>query len=585
MIHVPATTYDTYTSRRSAVVGLGPVVASSQPAASHIGVQVMENGGTAADAAVATAAALQVTQPCSTGLGGDAFFVYYEAETGGVFALNGSGALASSLAFDDVARVSEDKRLPPFHPYTVTVPGAAGAWEALRKRFGRLTLASLLEPAANLADRGFAVAPMTALWWSGGVDRQLKHRRHGHELLLDGSAPRAGEAFRNPTLAHTLWQLGAEGPSLFYGGEIGRRIVDEVRHEGGALSLADLAAYEPEWVETIHTDFEGYRIHECPPNGQGLAALLALAIYREAVRRVGARDASSPDAGVAKHLQVEAMRLAFADTARYLGDPGSTPVPVEELLSRSYAADRALLLSPDRRIEQASPGNPFRAGDDTVYFCTADDKGNLCSFINSNYMGFGTGIVPEGCGFSLQNRGHGFYVEAGHPNAPAPGKRPYHTIIPGMAVRIPAGAADDGRPADTRKGGAAEAAGGATGGGVTRNGCALKAMAFGVMGGMMQPQGHLQVVSAVLREGLDAQSALDAARFMLEGGEANGRLLVEDGIDGKVLATLRARHGDVEVVSGRRRAMFGLGQVIAVADNDVRWAGSDPRGDGTAIGR
>ena len=533
---VEATGYDAYSSRRSVVVGLGPVVASSQPAASLIGMGILESGGTAADAAVATAAALQVTQPCSTGLGGDAFFLYYEAATGSVYALNGSGGFASSLEFDDVARVCEGNRMPPFHAYTVTVPGAAGAWEALRSRFGRLDLAPLLEPAADLAERGFAVAPMTALWWAAGVERQLSYRRYGAELLLDGRAPHAGEAFYNPTLARTLRQLGAEGPSLFYGGEIGRRIVEEVRHEGGALSLSDLAAYEPEWVDTIHTDFDGYRIHECPPNGQGLAAILAVSIYREAMARlgVGGRVGSSGggDAGVAKHLQVEAMRLAFADAARYLGDPRQSSVPIEELLSDSYAADRARLLSPDRRIETASPGNPYQAGDDTVYFCTADEEGNLCSFINSNYMGFGTGIVPEGCGFSLQNRGHGFFVEKGHPNAPAPGKRPYHTIIPGMAVQIP--------PEDAAAG--LEKAAGGPAAAPHRAGSAqarLQAVAFGVMGGMMQPQGHLQVVTSIIRDGLDPQSALDGARFMLESGDPNGKLFVEDGIDGKVLATLR----------------------------------------------
>ncbi len=544
-----------YRSRRSVVLSPSAAVASSQPVATEAGIHVLRSGGSAADAAIAVAAALQVTQACSTGLGGDAFCLYYEAATGTVHAYNGSGrspraltAEAARAAARDggeaAAAVAESSlRLPDYHVHTVTVPGAADAWFETHRRFGRLPLADVLSPAIRLARDGFALGPMTARWWSGGIERQVAARRHGQELMIDGRSPAVGERVRNAGLARVFESLAADGREGFYEGWIAERIVEEIEYEGGCMSADDLAAHRGEWVKPISIHYHGFDVWECPPNGQGLAALLALRIYAQVPPEMRAEPADR------LHAQVEAMRLAFADAARHVADPVFAPAPVGELLGDEYTASRAADIRRDRAMTSAGPGLPARvAGDDTVYFSVLDAEGNGCSFINSNFAGFGTGIVPRGCGFTLQNRGLGFVLEPGHANELAPGKRPYHTIIPGLMTR-------DGR----------------------------LAAVFGVMGGMMQPQGHLQVVSRLVDDGLDPQSALDAARFQLAGGDPDGALLLEENSDPGLVADLAERGHEVEQIVGKQRASFGLGQVIARGD-DVLWSGSDPRGDGQAGG-
>ena len=536
---------DRFLSRRSPVIAPGAAVASSQPLATEAGLRILHAGGTAADAAVAVAAALQVTQPCSTGLGGDAFFLYYQAATGEVTAYNGSGRSPAALTLERAREAAVDGALPDYHAHTVTVPGAADVWVALHDRHGALPLPTTLEPAIRLAADGFAPGPMAARWWASGAERQLAGRRYGSELTVDGRAPRCGERFRNPGLARVLETLASNGRAPFYTGWIAERIVAEVRHEGGVLSLEDLATHSGEWVAPIGIEYGGYQIWECPPNGQGLAALLALACYA-----AWREDAGSADAENLLHARVESMRLGFADAAEWVADPASDPAPLHELLGTPYARRRARLIRSDRRIEEVGPGLPRRtAGDDTVYFCTVDADGNGCSFINSNFMGFGTGIVPRGCGFTLQNRGRGFLLEPGRANTLAPGKRPYHTIIPGM---------------------------------MTRSG--EFAAVFGVMGGMMQPQGHLQVVASLVDDGVDPQTALDRPRFQLAGGDPDGALLVEESLDASLRSGLERRGHRLTVVSGADRAGFGLGQVIARGDDGVLWCGSDPRGDGCAAG-
>jgi gamma-glutamyltranspeptidase/glutathione hydrolase len=299
-------------------------------------------------------------------------------------------------------------------------------------------------------------------------------------------------------------------------------------------------------VEPVSVDYRGYRVHECPPNGQGLAALLALQTFREL---------APEDEAQALHAKVEAMRLGFADAARLVADPEHATAPLEQLLGEAYALERASSISMDRRMAEAASGyvSPGGAGDDTVYFCAVDEHGNGCSFINSNYMGFGTGIVPRGCGFSIQNRGRGFVLTPGHPNVLAPRKRPYHTIIPGLVTET----ATDGREE--------------------------LAAVFGVMGGMMQPQGHVQVVTSLIDDGYDPQSALDAPRFCLENGEPEGTLLVEDDMPPELRDALEQRGHRTELVTGARRSVFGLGQIIARC-GETWWSGSDPRGDGHAAG-
>jgi len=564
-----------FSSRRSVVLSPNVAVASSQPLATEAGVQVLRAGGSAADAAVAVASALQVTQACSTGLGGDAFCLYYEADGGRVHAYNGSGRSPAALTLDVARRAADaepgagrdpgvggrrgsaDRRadgaagtaspthLPDYHAHTVTVPGAADAWAEVHRRFGRLALGDVLAPAIRFAEEGFSLEPMAAGWWAAGAERQLSAHRHGGELMLNGRAPRVGERFRNPGLASVFRELADGGRDAFYRGWVAERIVAELEHEGGVMTLDDLAAHRGEWVEPVSLDYDGYRVWECPPNGQGLAALLALGTYRTLRDDAGANEA------MRIHYQIEAMRLAFADAARFVADPDFAPAPLAGLLDPEYLARRAALVDPARAMAHVGPGIPASSvGDDTVYFSVVDADGNGCSFINSNFMGFGTGIVPRGCGFSLQNRGRGFVLEAGHANALEPRKRPYHTIIPGLLT------SEDGG----------------------------LAAVFGVMGGMMQPQGHLQVVCRLVDERLDPQSALDAPRFQLADGDPDGTVLVEDSFPGAVVEELRSLGHDVAPVSGARRALFGLGQVIATGDERMLWSGSDPRGDGYAGG-
>ncbi len=438
-----------YNSRRSPVPSAGGAVATSQPPATQAGVDVLRQGGTAADAAVAAAAVLQVTQPCSTGLGGDAFCLYFEAATGSVHALNGSGRSPAAL---DLARVAADgfaDGLPPFHAHTVTVPGAAAAWQDTVDRFGAVSLSTVLEPARRIAEAGFPVSPLTSLWWNAGAKRQLSQTAFGHELFgasaggdtafagstgagSTGAGPRAGEIFRNPGLAAVLARIAEYGAAEVYEGRTAERIVEAVQREGGVLSLSDLRSHRSEWVTPLSVDYRGVRVWECPPNGQGFAALSALNVLARL-------DVHAYDEPNAMHQLVECMRLGFADAACVVADPERSGVSraeydaiVSELLSEDYARARARLVDPIRAMPSLRGAGP--AGNDTVYLAATDRYGNACSFINSNFMGFGTGIVPEGCGFSLQNRGYGFSLQERHPNALEPEKRPYHTIIPGMAT-------------------------------------------------------------------------------------------------------------------------------------------------------
>ncbi len=534
-----------FVSRRSPVVGRKGMVATSQPLAVAAGLEILAQGGSAADAAVAVAAALNVTEPTSTGIGGDVFALYYEAASRRVYALNGSGRAPKALTLERLRREGLDKELPPFHPYTITVPGACAAWCDLVERFGRLSMDRVLAPAIRLAEEGFPVAPITAYFWARGVERQLRHAVNGLELTLEGRAPRPGEVFRNPGLARTFRLVAEQGKAAFYQGPIAEAIVAVVQEAGGCLALEDLAEHRSEWVEPISTTYRGFRIWECPPNGQGLAALLALNIVEGF--HVAEMDPLGPER---LHLLIEAMRLAFADARWYVADPAQVSIPLEELLSKAYAEARRRHIHPQKATLDVQRGTPL-ATSDTVYLAVVDGEGNACSFINSNYMGFGTGIVPRGWGFTLQNRGHNFSLDPDHPNALAPGKRPYHTIIPALATHE-----DDG---------------------------SLFAC-FGVMGGFMQPQGHLQVVVGLMDDGLDPQSALDRSRFCILSGEAGGTVALEDGIPLATMARLAEMGHPVRPVTGHGRAVFGRGQVILRdRDTGVLWGGSDPRADGLAM--
>ncbi len=530
--------------QRSPVLGRHGMVAASQPLAVQAGITTLKKGGTAADAAVAVAAALNVTEPTSTGLGGDCFALYYAAAEKRVYALNGSGRAPQALTLERLNKEGLNP-LPPFHPYTVTVPGACAGWCDIVEKFGRLPLTEILAPAIQLAEEGFPVSPITAYFWQRGAERQLRKAVNGMELTVDGWGPDAGEIFRNPGLARSLRLIAEGGKTAYYEGPIAEAIIAILKESGGCMQPSDLAAHHSTWEEPISTIYRDKRVWECPPNGQGLAALLALNILR-------GFDLSeySPLSPHRYHLEIEAMRLAFADARWYVADPAFSPAPLEQLLSEDYAQTRRRLIDPQKTVP-APPRGSINMGNDTVYFSVVDGDGNACSFINSNYMGFGTGIVPRGWGFSLQNRGHNFSLDHRHPNALAPGKRPYHTIIPAMATQ----AEDNSLYAS-----------------------------FGVMGGFMQPQGHVQVITALLDDDLDPQAALDRPRFCIDADDPSGTVSLEDGIPAFTANALQDRGHKIKLVSGWERALFGRGQVILRhPEGGVLWAGSDGRADGCAI--
>ncbi|WP_235896602.1 gamma-glutamyltransferase family protein [Oceanidesulfovibrio marinus] len=557
-LNIPARDPDLiFRSRRSPVCGTRHAAASSQPLATWIGMRILENGGSAADAAVAMAAVLAVVEPCSTGLGGDAFALYYDAEHGAVHALNGSGRSPSALTPAVMASHNIAGAIPPLSPLAVTVPGACGAWADLSRRFGRLGLGPCLEPAVELAESGFAIGPVTASLWRDGMEHQLIPAGDPGDLMPAGRAPAAGERITNKALAGVLKRIAADGPAAFYQGEIAATIARAVQDKGGVLAPDDLARHleaneaEGVWSESMSTTLgKKVRIHECPPNSQGIVALIALAILEAVDANLSSPSPSAYDC----HLMVEALRLAFAEAHRHVSDPRSMDTPAEALLDPERITELACLVDPEKCLNLPEGSPPGTS--DTVYFCVVDGQGNACSMVNSNYLGFGSGIVPPGLGFSLQNRGANFSLQAGHPNEVGPNKRPYHTIIPSMATR-----AEDG---------------------------ALLGP-FGVMGGFMQPQGHVQVaVNLFCRggDGLDPQTALDLPRFCIPDGDPTSGVALEDGMDIKITLGLAGTGHMLGTVTGMGRSLFGRGQIILRnPESGCLAAGSDPRADGLALAR
>ncbi|MFW6184889.1 MAG: gamma-glutamyltransferase [Chloroflexota bacterium] len=440
-----------FAGRRSNVMARRGVVATSQPLAAQAGLSLLQQGGNALDAAIATVAALCVVEPTSTGAGGDAFALIWSAEEQRLYGLNASGPAPQALTAEWV-RAQGHETMPERGAIPVTVPGSVRGWEAALQRFGSLDLAQVLRPAMEYARDGFPVSEIIAGHWRSSETLMSRPPVSRRVWLPGGHAPRPGHIFRNPDFARTLQQIAQQGAAVFYEGSIAQQIVDTVQEAGGVLTADDLAQYRPQWVEPISGEYRrGFTFHEIPPNGQGLTALLALNIARGFDLPALAYD--DPQR---VHLLVEAMKLAFADAAAYIADPRQVDVPLAGLLSESYTAQRRALVDSER-ARTPQPGQPARHGD-TVYLATADEAGNMVSWIQSLYMGFGSGLTAGDTGVQLQNRGANFSLKAGHPNEVAPGKRPYHTIIPGFITR-------DGAPWAT----------------------------FGVMGGFMQPQGHLQV--------------------------------------------------------------------------------------------
>jgi gamma-glutamyltranspeptidase/glutathione hydrolase len=526
-----------FSSRRSPNLARHGMVATSQPLAAMAGLRVLMEGGNAADAAITTAAMLNVVEPMSTGIGGDCFALIYQADGGQVTALNGSGRAPQAFTWEEARRLGLQE-VPLAGPLPVTVPGTVSGWQALLDRFGTISLARCLAPAIETAEKGFPVSPRISAGWQR-LAQKLSRDEEAARVYLP--APRPGEIHRQPDLARTLRQLAEGGAEAFYRGPLAKRIAAAVQAQGGYLTANDLTAHQATWHEPLGTTYRDVRILEHPPNGQGLAALLALNIV--AGDEVGAMDYYAPERW---HLMIEAMRLGMVDAGRYVADPARAAIPLDALLSREYAARRRAAIDPARAVALAAPGQPEHR--DTVYLTVADGQGNAVSFINSLYYGFGSGLVVPGTGICLQNRGACFVLEPGHANVLEGGKRPYHTIIPAMALR-------DGR----------------------------LWLSFGVMGGFMQPQGHLQVVVNMVDYGLDPQAALDAPRFRVD--EKGGpRVAIETQVPLKTRKALEALGHEVRPETTFSPG-FGGGQVIAVdPEREVLWGGSDPRKDGCAVG-
>ena len=528
-----------FKSRRSMISARRGMVGASNPLAAQTGLNILRKGGNAADAAVATSAVMNVMDPASCGVGGDCFALYFDANTKRVTALNGSGRAPQALTLETVKELGW-ATMKRNHAHSVTVPGAVRGWHDLLQRHGTMTLADVLRDAIYYASDGYPAAPVVGHRWalSGAF---LRAAANAEEYLPNGETPRAGQVVRLPGLASTLRAIAEGGPDAFYTGPVAEAIVSSLQEQGGVMTLDDLKQHRSTWDEPIHTNYHGITIYECPPNGQGLTALIALNIADNFDLRSLAWD--SPER---IHLMVECMRLAWADAHEYIADMSRAHVPVDELLGKDYAAKRA------ERVHQYFAADPpplpgeLPGGSDTIYLSVVDGAGNACSFIKSLYMGFGVGIVARGTGVWLQNRGAGFSLVAGHRNALAPGKRPYHTIIPGMALK-------DG---------------------------ALWA-SFGVMGGFMQPQGHFQVISAMVDDDLNPQEALNRPRWQIQNGDPGGALLVEAGTPFKTMADLAERGHRIEPISGIGRALFGRGQIIRYDPaTGVMHGGSEPRADG-----
>ena len=528
-----------FTSRRSPVLARRGMVATSQPLAAMAGLRMLMEGGNAVDAAIATAAALAVVEPMSTGIGGDAFALIWMDREKQVRALNGSGRAPAAASLEEVRRQGYGS-IPNESPWAVSVPGTVGAWQTTLESYGTMPLAEVLKPAIAYAEEGYAVSPVVAYQWGESLDR-LARRPSGQELLLNGRAPRTGEVMRLPELGRILRDIADGGPDAFYRGPLAERIASFVQSEGGWLATEDLAAHTSTWETPISTDYRGVTCWECPPNGQGLVALLAMNIMEG--YDVAGMGFQSPET---YHHMIEAIRLGFADGLRYIADPAAVAVPTSELLSKDYATERRGLIRPDRAMPSVEFGR-VPAYHDTVYITCADGQGNACSFINSLFQGFGTGLVVPGTGIALQNRAALFSLDAEHPNALAPGVRPFHTIIPAMATRD---------------------------GGLW--------LSFGVMGGFQQPQGHLQVLANMLDYGLDPQEALNALRFSVG---LDGTVALEEGVSPEVAQGLARRGHAVGIVGGFPRTAFGGGQVIERdAETGVLRGGSEPRKDGIAVG-
>jgi len=514
------------------------VVATSQPLAAQAGLRMLQAGGNAVDAAIATAAAMAIVEPCSNGLGSDNFAIVWDGQQ--LQGLNSSGHAPAAWSRDYFLR-KHGEQMPLRGWDAVTVPGAVAGWVALSERYGRLPFADLLAPAIELAERGYGVGVVTADKWARAVPALKDQPGYAGTFLPRGRAPTPGERFAMPAAGAALRRIAATRGEAFYRGEIAAALAAHAAAHGGAMTEADLAGFAPSWVAPIAMDFAGHTLHEIPPNGQGIAALMALGMLRNL--DIGRFPVDSLQS---QHLQIEAMKLAFADTYRWVADERwMTEVTAADLLDDGYLAERARRIDP-ARAQDFSHGRPPRGG--TIYLSAADERGMMVSLIQSNYMGFGSGVVVPEWGVSLQNRGHGFTLDPSHPNVVAPGKRPFHTIIPAFLTR-------GGQPQ----------------------------MSFGVMGGNMQPQGHVQTLVRMLVHGQQPQAACDAPRWKVDTGL---RIDCEHTMAADLRAGLQGLGHQLEATADTYMD-FGSGQFIWRLSDDLEdgyVAASDARREGQAVG-
>lgn len=528
---------------RSIVATKFGIVAASQPLAARAGVQILERGGNAVDAAIAANAAIGLMEPTSNGIGGDLFVIYYEAKTGKLHGLNASGWAPTgfTVSFLKAKAINE---MPQRGIYSVTVPGVVAGWDALRSRFGTKPMAEILAPVIYYADNGFPLSEVIARGWGGSTRMLAGHPNSRATFLIDGRAPRAGEIFRNPDLGRSLKRIAAQGRDGYYKGETAEAILAISRENGGTMTAADLAEFQPEWVEPISTTYRGWKVYEIPPNGQGIAALIMLNLME--TFPLGEYGFHSPKA---LHVMIEAKKLAYADMLRYVGDPRFSRIPVAEMIDKGRARKRAALIDPSKAACEVAPdripGVTGAHGGDTIYMCAIDRDGNIVSLIQSNYSGFGSGLVPKGTGFMLQNRGALFTLEENHPNTLAPRKRPLHTIIPAFMEK-------DG-----------------------------VRIGFGIMGGWNQAQAHAQFVADIADFGMTIQQALEAGRFT-KGSFSGCDVDIEALVPADARAALEALGHKLRVVQPRT-GTFGYGQAVMSNPAGVHFGASEPRHDGAAI--
>jgi len=552
---------------RSPVYAQNGMAATAQPLASQVAIDILKAGGSAVDAAIAANAALGLMEPTGNGIGGDIFVIVWDPSTKQLYGYNGSGRSPAGRDLEQLrAQIAELKRsgkvapdlqgIPSHGSLSVTVPGTVDGWFAVHEKFGRLPMSQVLAPAVDYAREGFPVSPVIAYYLQGskkGLERvsaMVEETDNAQATYFaNGRAPVAGEIFRNPDLGKTLETIGRDGRDAFYRGELARTMDSYFKRIGADMRYEDLAAHRGNWVDPGSVNYHGYDLYELPPNGQGYAALQMLSILKNV-------DLSQWSRGSAEvfHYMTEAKRLAFEDVARYYADPAYSNIPLQGLLSDEYGKKRFELIDPDKASPEFGPGEPVLEGEgDTTYLTVADSSGMMVSLIQSNYRGMGSGLVADGLGFMFQDRGELFSLEEGHPNVYAPGKRPFHTIIPAFLMK-------DGKPV----------------------------MSFGLMGGGMQPQGHVQILVNMIDFGMNIQQAGDAARFMHEGGRQStgvtesmlGTLYLEPGVPKQTVQKLKDMGHKVEVIDNG--VMFGGYQAIAIDHEKGSYSGAtEMRKDGT----